>query len=89
MLDFDLGVDLKAHRPPVVERDGVPNDSAYRPAHCLGLSPGPCSCTSSDMGGGRFGVPDDSAIGPAFVMHTPDPDRPSPCCPRVMPRLGS
>ena len=29
---LDLRADLKAHRTPGVEHDGVPDDSAYRPA---------------------------------------------------------
>ena len=40
-LDLDLGADLKAHRTPGVEHNGVPNNSAYQPAmpcemHTLG-----------------------------------------------------
>ena len=31
-LDLDLGADLKAHRPPGEEHDGVPDDSTYGPA---------------------------------------------------------
>ena len=31
-LDLDLGADLKAHRTPGEGHDGVPNDSADRPA---------------------------------------------------------
>ena len=34
-LGADLGADLKAHRTPGVEHDGVP-DSAYRPAYVWG-----------------------------------------------------
>ena len=29
---MDLDLDLRAHRTPGVEHDGVPDDSAYRPA---------------------------------------------------------
>ena len=31
-LDLALGADLKAHRPPGVEHDGAPDDTASRPA---------------------------------------------------------
>ena len=31
-LDLDLEADLKAHRTPGVEHDGVPDDSAHWPA---------------------------------------------------------
>ena len=31
-----LGADLKAHRTPGEEHDGVPDDSAYRPARGAG-----------------------------------------------------
>ena len=31
-LDLDLEADLKAHRTSGVEHNGVPDDSAYRPA---------------------------------------------------------
>ena len=34
-LDLDSGADLKAHRPPEVEHDGVLDDSEYRPGHAI------------------------------------------------------
>ena len=41
-LDLDLGANCRAHRPPGVERDGVPDDSTYRPA---------MPCEGGGMGG--------------------------------------
>ena len=35
-LDLDLGADLKAHRPPGEEHNGVPDDPAYQPAEGVG-----------------------------------------------------
>ena len=40
-LDLDLGANLSAHRTPRVERDGVPDNSAYRPAMPSDAHPGP------------------------------------------------
>ena len=36
-LDLDLVADLKAHKMPGEEHDGIPNDSAYRPAMPCGM----------------------------------------------------
>ena len=40
-LDLDFEADRKAHRPPGVGHDGVPDDSAYRPAPLGGVPPPP------------------------------------------------
>ena len=39
--DLDVGADLKAHRTSGGVHDGVPDDSAYRPATPCDALPGP------------------------------------------------
>ena len=49
----DLGADLKAHRTPGVEHDGVPNNSADRPAMpCETRTPGPRQTLPCALGPG-------------------------------------
>ena len=79
-LDLDLGADLKAHRPPGEEHDGVPDDSAYRPA-MGGRGRGGGGGGGRGRGRGRGGGSTTLDTDSPGALHTLDP--PSPVPPKV------
>ena len=85
-LDLDLEANLKAHRTPGVEHDGVPNNTAYGPAMpCEMHTPGPRRTLPSALGFGTVPRPRlpssalSSTLRPHPGAHSVGAGPPRPC----------